>query len=314
MDRTARSTADHGGEPGSEPDPGASADPARHLRRALADPIRSAELAERGYTVIPGLLDADEVARLRAAFDAGMERWGEPLGDRWFPTILFPDPAIRRELSRAVGGVLRPRMEAVLGSDRWQLVRADYSVKPPSEDSELGPHQDFSVVDERHHRSLYVWSALDPITPRNGALHVLPGSHRYGGEVRAQHVPFVFDDAIDLVRSASIRLETEPGDVVVMVSGLVHWSPANRSDAVRLAAHGLLKPIDAPIVYFYADEQTPSGSVEMYEVDMDTYIELCLVGRPGPEVRCTGLRSRPPGSLAREELIRHLAGTAATEG
>ena len=306
MDRTVGSSP----APPDQVDPGTSdevrAEHAFDLAHVLADPVRGAELERDGFTVFPGLLDAAEVDQLRDAFDGAMARWGQPVGDRWFPTILFPDPSIRRELSEAVSTVLGPHVRSVLGSSAWDLVRADYSVKPPSAVSELGPHQDFSVVDERRYRSLYVWSPLDPITRTNGALHVLPGSHRFGGEVRAQYVPFVFDDAIDLVRSASVRLETRPGDLVVMVSGVVHWSPANESDRLRLAAHGLLKPLDAPIVYFYADDDTPPGTVEMYEVDMDTYIELCLVGRPGPDVPRTGLRPRPPGALLRTDLVRHL--------
>lgn len=314
MDRTARPSPAR--SEAIEPGPlrEASSGPGRILLQALADPIRATELAVDGYTIIRGVLEDREVEQLRTAFAVGMERWGQPLGERWFPTILFPDAAIRHELSRAVVRVFEPHLAAILRSDDWHLVRADYSVKPASSESELGPHQDFSVVDERHHQSLYVWSPLDPITPSNGALHVLAGSHRFGGEVRAQHVPFVFDDALDLVRSASTQLDTQPGDLVVMVSGLVHWSPANGSGALRLAAHGLLKPVEAPIVYFFADGQTPPGTVEMYEVDMDTYIELCLVGRPGPEVRRTGLRPRPPGAMVREDLIRHLADRDDTSG
>jgi hypothetical protein len=307
VDRTVGSSPAHpeGVDLGSSAE--ATSDHAVDLADVLADPVRGAELERDGFTVFPGLLDGSEVERLRGAFDAAMARWGQPIGDRWFPTILFPDPDIRRELSDAVSTVLGPHVRSVLRTSDWDLVRADYSVKPPSDASELGPHQDFSVVDERRYQSLYVWSPLDPITPTNGALHVLPGSHRFGSQVRAQYVPFVFDDAIDLVRSASVRLETRPGDLVVMVSGVAHWSPANESGRLRLAAHGLLKPVEAPIVYFYADDDTPPGTVEMYEVDMDTYIELCLVGRPGPDVPRTGLRPRPPGALLREDLVRHLA-------
>ncbi len=186
-------------------------------------------------------------------------------------------------------------------------MRIDYSVKPPSSGSELGPHQDFSIVDEESATSLYVWIPLCDTDEVNGTLHVVPGSHRFGNAIRSRHVPAVFDEVLDQVAEAAVRLDCRAGELIVMVSGVIHFSPPNRSTDLRLAAHGIVTPEAVPLVFYFADETTPAGKVECYELGMERYIEQIHRGRPGADVALTRLVERPETSMSPERFASGMA-------
>jgi hypothetical protein len=268
----------------------------------------AAALARDGFANLGPFLDADAVARGRAAFAEAAERLGRPLGDRWFPTILLPEEDVRAFLTEALAALVLPGLEAVVDPDVWELLRVDYSVKPATPASELGPHQDFSLIDERSALSLYLWIPLEDTDAANGTLHVVPGSHRFANRIRAQHVPAYFDDVLDLVRDEAVRLDCRAGDLVVMVAGVVHFSPPNRGEDVRLVAHGIVKPVDAPLVFYFADEHTPPGEVDCYELDLDGYVRHIGEGRPPEDARRSARVPRPPARMTPE---RFRAGVAA---
>jgi hypothetical protein len=277
----------------------------------LRDPAHAECLEQDGYVRVGPLLSVEECRRLEEVFHEAMRRTGRPLGTAWFPTILFPEDEVRRFITDEVGAVVLPKLDAVVDRTVLEPVRVDYSVKPPGADGELGPHQDFSIVDERRWTSLYLWIPLVDTDEGNGTLHVLPGSHRYTNRVRARHVPATFDRVLQEVHERSVRLDCRAGELVLMVSGVVHHSPSNRSDHLRLAAHGILKPIEAPLVFFYADEDTPDGEVEMYEVGIDQYVHLALGGRPDPGLPLAGHCDRPPAEMTPERFAAGAGGQGA---
>lgn len=276
----------------------------------FADESVAARLRDDGYVRIPQLFSPDESRDLVDVFRRTSTEYDIDVGDHWFPTILLPDERARAMITREAGPIVHPRLARLVDPASFSPVRTDFSVKPPSELSELGPHQDFSVVDERRWTALYFWIPLVDTDDRNGTLHVLPGSHRFANDVRSRTVPACFDGVLDEVRGASIGLECEAGDVVLMVSGVVHYSPPNRSQSLRLACHGLLKPPAAPLVYFYADELTSDDEVEMYEVDIDRYISLTLGDCPRGSAVPLGTRSRPPEQMTPERLAAGLRSVA----
>jgi len=269
------------------------------------------QLARDGYARFGTVLDRTECDQILATFEEVTARLGRPIGDEWFPTSFLPDPTLRAFIDQELKAVVLPRLEGLIDMSVLEPVRIDYSVKPPGPHSHLGPHQDFSIVDEREWTSLYMWIPLIDTDAENGTLHVLPGSHRFTNTVRSRHVPAVFDPVLDEIEARSVALDCGAGELVVMVSGVVHFSPPNRSPAVRLAAHGILKPKAAPLVFYFADEDTPDGQVEVYEVGIDQYIELALGDRPGPGYEPSGYCERPPSAMGPGRLDQGLQALAA---
>lgn len=265
------------------------------------------ELEQSGFARLGPFLNAAEVRECLAVFEDAMDRLDQPLGDEWFPTILLPDDDVRGLIDRGLQRVISPKLDDVFDANVVRLMRLDYSVKPAGPRSELGPHQDFSLVDETTATSLYVWIPLCDTTAANGTLHVVPGSHRFGNRIRSRHVPAVFDEVLDLVHEQSLPLECRAGELIVMVSGVVHHSPPNLSGTLRVAAHGIVVPLDAPLVFFYADDSTPSGRIECYELDLERYVQQIHQGRPAADVALSRLVDRPEGSMSRERFLGGMA-------
>jgi ectoine hydroxylase-related dioxygenase (phytanoyl-CoA dioxygenase family) len=84
-----------------------------------------------------------------------------------------------------------------------------------------------------------VWM-LDDFTPDNGALRVVPGSHRWG---RRPQEALTDPQA---PHPAEVLVTGRAGDVVVMNSHLWHGGTANRTDRRRLAMHGFYCRWDKP--------------------------------------------------------------------
>lgn len=276
----------------------------------LRDDDAAAALARDGYVRLGQLLDDDEVAAANEVFADAQRRLGVPVGDAWFPTIMLEDEAVRSAITNGLRAILGPRLEQVLVGESLEVVRLDFSVKPPSPTSGLGPHQDFALVDERVCQSLYLWVPLCDTDERNGTLHVVPGSHRFSNRIRSRHVPAVFDEVITEVEAAATRLDCRAGELIVMVSGVIHFSPPNASDQLRLAAHGIVKPAGAPLVFYYADEETPAGQVECYEVDIESYVRAIREGRPATADAPDRFEPRPPSSMTLARFEQGLASGA----
>lgn len=272
------------------------------------DTSAAGALAVDGYVNLGSFLDPDSVDAARRLFDDAIAATGRPVGDDWFPTILLPEDDVRARITEGLESVVLGPLAAIVDPATTEVMRLDYSVKPASPTSALGPHQDYSVVDESLATSLYLWIPLSDSSIDNGTLHVVAGSHRFSNRIRSRHVPSVFDEVLDEVHEASQPLECKAGDLVLMVSGVIHHSPPNRSGELRLAVHGIIKPSGADLVFYYADERTPAGQVECYHVDIDTYVSCIHQGRPTAPVEADRVMKTPPSSMSPD---RFRAGRAA---
>ncbi len=122
----------------------------------------------------------------------------------------------------------------LLGPDL--IVWGSHVFAKPAGDGQAVPwHQDGEYW--RHIRpleALTAWIAIDPATPRNGCLRVLPGSHTRGslGHAVSPDPALALNIALDSdqIDEASARdVELEPGQVSFHHHALVHGSNANTS-------------------------------------------------------------------------------------
>ncbi|MGE5766157.1 MAG: phytanoyl-CoA dioxygenase family protein [Bacteroidota bacterium] len=211
-----------------------------------------------GYAIVRGVFALDEVAEMAAAFDriraralAGGRSWrdrnvyfclAEEPGHgpvlRYAQWVAWLDPVleqVRRD----------PRLLAILepliGRDLKQIIN-QLHWKPPGARAEFGFHQDSRSRRPREtYRDLarsYVQTgiAIDRQTAENGAVVVVPGSHRRGELPFDPARPSMHEalDDQDLVRlgvdpEAAVTLRLEPGDVALWHVHTLHGSGPNRS-------------------------------------------------------------------------------------
>jgi phytanoyl-CoA hydroxylase len=94
-------------------------------------------------------------------------------------------------------------------------------------------HQDAAYWDMSDARVMALFTPVTPITTRNGAIHVIAGSHRLG---RLFHRPAEnYNLVCDTYAFREPRVvELMPGDLMVVHSFTLHCSPANPSAETRI--------------------------------------------------------------------------------
>lgn len=202
------------------------------------------QLDELGYVLLPGLMTADLLSRLRESVSRRFALEGDAAG-REFKT----EPGARR-LANLVnkGEVFReivvhptvlPLVEHVLGSVKLSSLNARSA--EPYGDAAQPLHCDMGALpDERGPWVCNTVWMLDDFTADNGALRVVPGSHRLG-RLPQEALADVFAD------HPQQKLVTgDAGSVIVMNAHLWHGGMANRTARPRTAVHAFYCRRDKP--------------------------------------------------------------------
>ncbi|MBW3625254.1 MAG: phytanoyl-CoA dioxygenase family protein, partial [Armatimonadetes bacterium] len=155
---------------------------------------------EHGYLAVANVLSPAEVEAAQSALSDLL--YGRVAGyqglqpepeykDRW--EAMSPDE--RMDSVRKVWRFVEhePRLEALarhpalqsllekLLGEPSRLIQDMALLKPPRIGTEKPWHQDMAYFEwSPPEKVLGVWIALDPATPKNGCMHVLPGTHREG--------------------------------------------------------------------------------------------------------------------------------------
>ncbi len=152
--------------------------------------------------------------------------------------------------SGARGGAARSALARLLapliGTDIKQIINQLHWKPPGAAGAEFAFHQDVrfrrprTAYRDLAHSYVQTGIAIDPHRPENGAMRLLPGSHRLG-ECDAAGPGPVLDQA--MARSGSplcgldpaglIDLALEPGDVALWNLYLIHGSGPNRTAGDR---------------------------------------------------------------------------------
>jgi phytanoyl-CoA hydroxylase len=214
------------------------------------DDAAVATFRDLGFIAVEGVFDAAAIA---AAHDgvAKVIADGDPKIIQFEPSMQKTeiDPARREAAVRKLMGFVdaEPRLKALadgaamlsivrklIGTD-VRLIQDMGLLKPPHIGSEKPWHQDTAYFRYQPlDKILGCWVALDPATPENGCMHVIPGSHRDGPKPhyhdRDCQLP---DDAVDVEHDVVVPLK--PGGVLFFSGLLHHGTPPNSSPLRRRA-------------------------------------------------------------------------------
>lgn len=222
---------------------------------------------DKGYAIVRGFLDQDEVARLRtetaAIYAEGLKHHASYRDHNLYFEILPERIKGRRyvlqahwvswisryfEELRRHPGYLR-LLEPLLGPDIKQVAQQIHWKPPGAGLTGYRFHQDLRFRDNlaayRDIMASYVTTglAIDPSTPDNGCLRVVAGSHRKGYLGLSDDGPLMKgltgeDElvAAGLDPSDIVDLELEPGDLAMWSLLTVHGSLPNASATDRAFA------------------------------------------------------------------------------
>lgn len=191
-----------------------------------------------GYAIIKGVVDGDLIGEAREHVEWLQEKYPDLRPEH------FHHPLIRNDafwVRLVTDSRFLDIAEAVLGPDLACLT-AHYICKPPRDGQAVLWHQDGAYWKLDPMEALTVWLAVDPSTPENGCLKVIPGSHV---EPLRPHnvrhdVPNMLSSETDgavVERWAAERgivdVVLEPGDVSIHHPNILHCSEPNTSDQRR---------------------------------------------------------------------------------
>ena len=203
------------------------------------------QLDEQGYVRLEAFIAPERrqriTDRIEALFasegdEAGAEFRREP-GARRLANLVDKDPIFATCIAQPL---LLACVEHVLGP-RYKLSSLNArSANPHTEDAQPLHVDAGALPDGRGYWVCNTVWLLDDFTTDNGALRVVPGSHRWGRrpqDVLADPKRPHPDEALVTGRA---------GDLVVMNSHLWHGGTANRTDRPRLALHAFYCRWDKP--------------------------------------------------------------------
>lgn len=213
---------------------------------SLAPLADGSDLAERyardGYVSPLDVLDAAEVGRLRAAYDALEAAERDADGIAWHKKLQGRHFDQRFVWEAAVDPRVLDLASAVLGEDLL-LMSTHFFCKYPAADADghfVAWHQDTAYWGLEPATALTVWLAIDDSNPDNGCMQVVAGSHHggitaHGKSSRANNL-LASNQAIDeaaIDPAAVVALELRPGQASLHHGRIVHGSEPNRSSARR---------------------------------------------------------------------------------
>jgi ectoine hydroxylase-related dioxygenase (phytanoyl-CoA dioxygenase family) len=206
------------------------------------------QLAEQGYVLIP-LLDGAQIAHLKDFFEAHQKE----VVDRFYASVHNTDTDFRLRMDAEIQTILRHSLELIL--EDAEALGGSFIAKPRGTAGILPPHADWNIVDERVYRSYNLWIPLVDTSVENGAVHVIPGSHSWLDYFRGPGIPNPFEPLKMDIWNAMQALEMKAGTALLYDHRLLHASPVNHTDALRLACVLGVKPKAAPMRYYHGDGQ-----------------------------------------------------------
>lgn len=223
------------------------------------------EFSEKGYTVLPSVFGARDLARMRLAFKR-LERRAQHVEERslvdgsLFVTERTPGGRLKIERIVWCGGAepvlsrfgrersIVAAAAELLGSPAVDQLINQAHIKNPGDGVSFHFHQD--SYHRRYGTELFTdvngkgsfvqtLTAIDPMTPGNGGLLVVPGSHLLG------HIP-TLDGRLpegSFDRNAAVPVELAPGDTLLLSPFTVHGSGPNLGRTPRrLFINGFASP------------------------------------------------------------------------
>jgi hypothetical protein len=274
------------------------------VRPTFHDPDLQASLERDGYAVVP-LLSADEVQQLRDTY----ERLGRAPGDpakACHSSFHSYDSTYKQAVDREIRAVLDDHLATVF--DRQRPLPCNFINKYPGGMGGFGLHQDLSLVDEREHRSVEVWIALEDTDEANGQLWMVPQSHTWLPTVRGiQSFPFAYSGVSRrVVDQHAVPVPVSAGTAIVFYHATSHFSFPNRTDTPRLVAITDLIPEEAAHLHYFGDGQ---GNVDAYEIDESFWVDNnpFTLHQPPPASRLVGRVDFDHRDLTDEDLDRLVA-------
>lgn len=228
-----------------------------NIERVFQAPEVHEEFQREGYVLIE-FLSPEQITTMRELF-----AHFHPEGVSGFHTTTFDT---RESYRRQVHNEILSQIEGNIAQlfEAYKVYFCSFIAKAPGPDSELILHQDMTLLDESRFNGINIWCPLVDLTPENGALHVLPGSHRIAPTYRSSSLPDLYDQVKSEVRAYMKVLTVPAGTAIVFDQSIMHYSPPNLSGEVRPVINTFVAHEDSEIITAYANTESGTRKCELF--------------------------------------------------
>lgn len=233
-----------------------SASRSARLRVRLQDRELDDQLRRDGFVRVP-FLDSSALEVLRVLWDEVAPSSVSGI----YSNVHAGDSAVNHRVDQVITACFEEPARELFADGR--LSGASFLVKGTGAGSASTLHQDWNNVEEDQAESLSIWCPLVDVDVTNGALQVIPGSHRSRPSIRSLDTPSLYLDFTPELDTLLQVLPAAAGEAVLYVHNLFHGSKPNHSGQIRVAAVSGVLPRGVRNVHY---RRTPSAAEGTFDV------------------------------------------------
>jgi hypothetical protein len=222
---------------------------------------------ENGYAYIQNFLNEKDIeflfrlySSLHTHSDSQQKQWN---------SLYHLEDGIGLDVSGKIKQILSPYLTDTFLD--WQFPVGTFMTKNPVKDNISELHRDFTSLDETAYALRNIWIPLVDINETNGALYVIPKSHRLFNDIRPMFAEWPYKHLIEELMPYSKTIYARKGDLVVYADRTLHGSVKNTTSGTRPVVHGGILHESACTYYFKYHNET--GKVNKYKVPFDFFLQ-----------------------------------------
>ena len=233
------------------------------------------DMNENGYVHIHSFLSNEEVYSLNELFNHyhTIRNGGKGF---WFSVENLSEKEAR-EFNLKAGVILKPKVEKYFDDAHLPIITL--LNKYPGNESHMDAHRDCSVLDEEKFGFRNMWIPLVDTDKNNGALFVLPRSHKYFNELYPIGIKWPYNQFSNLIVQKATTLQALKGDLLVYDQSMLHGSWKNQTQKNRPVVHFGIIPEEAEMLFYKIDSEGPALEVSAYSVKPPYSPNLNLIER-----------------------------------
>lgn len=252
---------------------------------------------ERDGYVVFDFISAEQAALIATRF----YELHDKIPGGFYSTAENPEDSFKKAISDHAESIIAESMEKVFCD--YKKLGITFLCKSPGAEGRVPVHRDWMVVDETKYFSGTIWIPTQDVTEANGALRVLPGSHKFFRDLRSSSLPVAFEGYESEIWDQMITVPMKAGQAFLLNHAVIHASSANVTDKERLILVCGITPAAARLSYYHG---TGKGTVEKFDMPDDMFMRHSDIGgRPTIGVKVTEFEYnlRPENRLKVQQMI-----------
>lgn len=241
----------------------------KNINPIFKDASLQNELEESGYVIIP-FYSHDDIKKINAFYKENTQT----NNTGFQPTTYFNSLEYRLKASAFIKNIAHSYIEKYLQD--YKTYMGSFIAKHPDKNSELGVHQDMTLVDESKFMGINIWSPLCDTNTKNGALYLIPKSHRIFPTYRNANIKNIYDKHYSIIKKYMQPIFMKAGEAIIFDNSILHFSPPNLSKEIRIATNVFITHKDAKITIAYHDKE--SNKIEHFEQEDDFFTTYTQFG------------------------------------